>query len=173
MNTRFSSQACTGTYSTAFSADNSGTLPTMTTKEDTMRHPIKLICLALMLAVSSARGDIMPQPDRGSPSVSVAGLDFAVQSVAVKFPPGYTKTLQVAVLVGCVSGRANCEIARSRNLIGMEVLTVGGQYLRPENGMMQQIVNAFEHKSSNQTVTLELFSRTSNGPMIKVAFARH
>lgn len=138
-----------------------------------MRHRIKLVCLALMLVGSTAHADILPEPDRGPPMASTAGLDFAVQSVEVKFPPGYTKTLQVAVLTGCTDGHPNCKLARSRNLIGMEVLTVDDEYLRPENGMVQQIVDAFERKSDAKTVTLELYSRASNNESIKVSFARH
>ena len=138
-----------------------------------MRHRIKLVCLALMLTASTARADILPEPDRGPPMASAGGLDFAIQSVEVKFPPGYTKTLQVAVLTGCTDGHPNCELARSRNLIGMEVLTVDDQYLRPENGMVRQIVDAFERKSDARTVTLELFSRASNSESIKISFARH
>ena len=137
-----------------------------------MRHRMKLVCLALMLAASSARGDILPEPDRGPSMAAAGGLDFAIQSVEVKFPPGYTKTLQVAVLVGCTDGHPNCKLARSKNLIGMEVLSVDGEDLQPENGMVRQIVDAFERKSAVRTVTLELFSRGSGSESIKVSFAR-
>jgi hypothetical protein len=133
---------------------------------------MKLVCLAFMLAVSTARGDILPEPDRGPPMATVGGLDFAIQSVEVTFPAGYTKTLQVAVLVGCTDGHRNCRLARFRNLIGMEVLTVDGEDLRPENGMVQQIVDAFERKPAARSVTLELFSRGSGNESIKVSFAR-
>jgi hypothetical protein len=134
---------------------------------------MKLVCLALMLATSTARGDIAPEPDRGPPMASAGGLDFAIQSVEVTFPPGYTKTLPVVMLVGCTDGHPNCKLARSKNLIGMEVLTVDDQYLHPEIGMVQQIVDAFEGKSAAKTVTLELYLRGSNGDSIKVFFARH
>ena len=137
-----------------------------------MRHRIKLVCLALMLAGAAARADILPEPDRGPPMATAGGLDFAIQSVEVKFPPGYTKTLPVVVLTGCTDGHRNCKLARSRNLIGMEVLTVDGEYLRPENGRVQQIVNAFERKSAAKTVILELYSRGSGSESIKVSFAR-
>ena len=137
-----------------------------------MRHRIKLVCLAFMLAASTARGDIAPEPDRGPPMATAGGLDFAIQSVVVKFPPGYTKTLPVVVLTGCTDEHPNCRLARSRNLIGMEVLTVDGEYLRPENGRGQQIVDAFERKGAGRTVTLELYSRGSESESIKVSFAR-
>ena len=137
-----------------------------------MRHRIKLVCLALMLAGAAARADILPEPDRGPPMATAGGLDFAIQSVVVKFPPGYTKTLPVVVLTGCTDGHRNCTLARSRNLIGMEVLTVDGQYLRPENGRVQQIVDAFERKSAARSVTLELSSRGSGNESIKVSFVR-
>jgi len=132
-----------------------------------------LVCFAFILTAFTARADIAPEPDRGPLMATAGGLDFAIQFVVVKFPPGYTKTLQVAVLVGCTGGHPNCRLARSKNLIGMEVLTVDGEYLRPENGMVRQIVDAFEHKSDAGTVTLELFSRGSNSESIKVSFARH
>lgn len=137
-----------------------------------MRHRIKLVCLALMLAGAAARADILPEPDRGPPMATAGGLDFAIQSVEVKFPPGYTKTLPVVVLTGCTDGHRNCELARSKNLIEMEVLTVDGEDLRPENGRVQQIVNAFERKSAAKTVILELYSRGSGSESIKVSFAR-
>lgn len=137
-----------------------------------MRHRMKLVCLAFMLAASTAHGDIAPIPDRGPPMATAGGLDFAVQSVEVKFPPGYTKRLQVAMLVGCTDGHPNCRLARSKNLVGMEVLTVDGEYLRHENGMMRQIVDAFERKAAARTVTLELLSRGSGNESIKVSFAR-
>jgi len=128
--------------------------------------------LAFVLAASTARADIAPEPDRGPPMATAGGLDFAIQSVVVKFPPGYTKTLPVVVLTGCTDGHRNCTLARSRNLIGMEVLTVDGQYLRPENGRVQQIVDAFERKSAARSVTLELSSRGSGNESIKVSFVR-
>ena len=137
-----------------------------------MRHRIKLVCLALMLAGAAARADILPEPDRGPPMATAGGLDFAIQSVEVKFPPGYTKTLPVVVLTGCTDGHRNCELARSKNLIGMEVLMVDGEDLRPENGRVQQIVDAFERKSAAKTVILELYSRGSGSESIKVSFAR-
>ena len=137
-----------------------------------MRHRITLACLAFMLAASTARADIAPEPDRGPPMATAGGLDFAIQSVVVKFPPGYTKTLPVVVLTGCTVGHRNCKLARSRKLIGMEVLTVNGEYLRPENGSVRQIVDAFASKSAAKTVTLELYSRGSGSESIKVSFAR-
>jgi hypothetical protein len=63
-------------------------------------------------------------------------------------------------------------LARSGNLIGMEVLTVDGEYLQPENGRVQQIVDAFANKSAGRSVTLELYSRGSGNESIKVSFAR-
>ena len=137
-----------------------------------MRHRTKLVCLALVLAAATARADILPEPDRGPPMATAGGLDFAIQSVEVKFPPGYTKTLPVVVLTGCTDGHPNCKLVRSKNLIGMEVLTVDSEYLRPENGRVQQIVDAFERKSAAETVALELYSRGSGSESMKVSFAR-
>ena len=131
-----------------------------------------LVCFAFILTAFTARADIAPEPDRGPLMASAGGLDFAIRSVVVKFPPGYTKTLQVAVLVGCTDGHRNCKLARSRNLIGMEVLTVDGEYLRPENGRVQQIVDAFASKSAGRSITLELFSRGSGNQSMKVSFVR-
>jgi hypothetical protein len=136
-----------------------------------MRDWIRLCCLALMLAVSPARGDILPTPDRGPPMGTAGGLDFAVESVQVEMH-GYSKTQQVAVLVGCTDGHPNCKLARARNLIGMEVQSVDGQDLRTENGMVRQIMDAFERKDTARTVILELYSRRSNSEPVKVAFAR-
>jgi hypothetical protein len=138
-----------------------------------MSRGIGSICAVLILTVSAARGDMPPEPDRGPPMATTAGLEFAIQSAEVRFPPGYIKTFPVAVLIGCTDGHPNCKLAKSRNLIGMEVLTVDGEYLRPENGMVRQIVDAFDRKSATKTVTLELHPRESEGVSIKISFARH
>ena len=58
-----------------------------------------LVCFAFIFTAFTARADIAPEPDRGPLMASAGGLDFAIRSGVVKFPPGYTKTLQVAVLV--------------------------------------------------------------------------
>lgn len=141
-----------------------------------MRHLIALVCLAVILAVSSARGDILPTPDRGPPTGRAGGLDFAIETVRVNSGPAngphYQKSLQVVVLVGCVAGQSNCTLARSKNLIGMEVRAVDGKNLRPETGMVQQIIDAFADKAAAQTVILELFSRASQSEPIKVSFTR-
>ncbi len=141
-----------------------------------MRRRIELACFALMLAVSTARADILPTPDHGPPMGDAGGLSFAVQSVEVQMGPAngphYQKSEQVVVLVGCDDGRPNCALARSRNLIGMEVGSVDGKSLRPEIGMVRQIMDAFASKSAAPTITLELFSRASNSAAIKVDFAR-
>jgi hypothetical protein len=62
--------------------------------------------------------------------------------------------------------------AKSRHLIGMEVLTVDGQNLRREKGMVQQIIDAFAREGATRMVTLELFSRGSQNEPIKISFAR-
>jgi hypothetical protein len=54
----------------------------------------------------------------------------------------------------------------------MEVQSVDGQDLRTENGMVRQIMDAFERKDTARTVILELYSRRSNSAPVKVAFAR-
>ncbi len=141
-----------------------------------MGRRIELACLALMLAVSTARGDILPTPDRGPPMGEAGGLSFAVQSVKVQFGPvngpHYQKSEQVVVLVGCVDGQPNCALARSKNLIGMEVNSVDGKSLRPEIGMVRQIMVAFASKTAAPTITLELYSRAANSEAIQVNFAR-
>jgi hypothetical protein len=130
-----------------------------------------------MLVASNAHADIPPTPDRGPLTGSAGSLNFAIQPVQVEMGPEngphYYKTQQVAVLVGCTDGQPNCILAKSKNLIGMEVATVDGQELRPENGMVRQILDAFANKSAAQTVTIELFSRLPNSKSIKVSFARH
>ncbi len=141
-----------------------------------MRYRMELVCLALMLTASIARADILPTPDRGPPMASAGGLDFAIQSIKVEMGPvngpHYSKTAQVAVLVGCTDGHPNCKLARSRNLIGMEVSSVDGESPRPEKGMIRQIVDAFAREAATRTVSLELFSRGSKDEPIEVSFAR-
>ena len=141
-----------------------------------MGRRIELACVALMLAVSTARADILPTPDRGPPIGDAGGLSFAVQSVVVQFGPvngpHYQKNEQVVVLTGCVDGQANCALAKSKNLIGMEVGSVDGKGLRPEVGMVRQIMDAFADKAAPATITLELYSAGANSPAVKVDFAR-
>src|SRR5208282_1255264 len=141
-----------------------------------MRNRIGLIGLALMLAAAPAGADILPTPDAGPPMGSAGGLDFAIQSVQVEMGPvngpHYYKTHQIAVLTGCTDGKPNCALAKSRKLIGMEVISVDGQDLRLETGMVRQIMDAFANQAAGRTVSLELFRRPSNGESIKVSFAR-
>jgi hypothetical protein len=141
-----------------------------------MRRRIEMACLALTLAVSTALGDILPTPDRGPPIGEAGGLSFEVRWVEVQFGPvngmHYQKRLQVVALVGCVDGRPNCALARSKNLIGMEVRSVDGASLRPERGMVRQIMDAFADKAAPPTIALELYSLAANSEAIEVAFAR-
>jgi hypothetical protein len=124
-----------------------------------------LVCFAVLFC--AARADIAPTPDAGPFTLSVAGLDFAIQDVKVKYPPGYTKTFQVAVLTGCTEGHANCTLAKAKNLIGMEVESVNGESLRPEAGRLHQIAQAFKHGA----VKLEL-DRRDGGEAVTVSFSR-
>jgi len=141
-----------------------------------MRHWIVFVCFALMLAAATAGADITPQPDRGPPQGSAGGLNFAVEWIEVTVGPAngprYQKRRQVVVLAGCTEGEANCQLARSRHLIGMEVHAVDGVNLQPEKGMIRQLIDAFARQTADPTVTIELFSRASQDAPIKVAFAR-
>ncbi len=151
-----------------------------------MRHGMRLLSLVLLMA-TAARADLLPTPDRGPRSGSAGGLDFSIHSVSVQMRPtqflgspdskgfriipGYSKTVEVVVLDGCIDGQPNCTLAHSRNLIGMEVETVDGQYLRPETGMVRHILDAFANKKAGATVLLELYFRASR-ETLKVSFAR-
>ncbi len=141
-----------------------------------MGFRIELACLALMLAASTARGDILPTPDRGPSMGEAGGLNFEVRWVEFEMGPvngpHYQKRGQVVVLAGCEDGRPNCALAKSKNLIGMEVGSVDGASLRPERGMVRQIIAAFADKAAPPTISLELYSRAANSEPIEVAFAR-
>ncbi len=141
-----------------------------------MRNRIGLIGLALMLAAAPAGADILPTPDAGPFTGSAGGLDFAIQSVQVEMGPAngphYYKTNQIAVLTGCTDGQPNCALAKSKKLIGMEVISVDGQDLRPETGRVRQILDAFANQAAGRTVLLELYARGSNNQSVKVSFAR-
>jgi len=141
-----------------------------------MGRRIELACLALMLAASTARGDILPTPDRGPPMGEAGGLSFEVRWVEFEMGPlngpHYQKRGQVVVLVGCDEERPNCALAKSKRLIGMEVGSVDGASLRPERGMVRQIIDAFADKTAAPTIALELYSRAANSEAIEVAFAR-
>ena len=129
-----------------------------------------LIAVALLLAISAAAADILPEPDHGPAQAIVAGLKFELGSAEVKYPPGYTKTFQVAVLAGCVERHPNCALAHAKNLIGMEVESVNGESLRPEEGRLRQLARAFAH--AKQPVALELYRRTG-GESATIRFAPH
>ena len=167
-------------------------LPQMMTG-DTMRF--MLVCFVFILTAFTARADEAPIPDHGPPMATVAGLEFAVQSVWLQSSNWmqHSHSLQVVVLTGCTDGHPNCRLAKSKNLIGMEVDSVDDAELQTEHGMVQQFIDAFANKTGKQTVTLELFSRApdgeyrdiktgkvtgklfsfaSNGKKIKVTFAR-
>jgi len=147
-----------------------------------MRNLIGLVCLVLA-AASTAFADMLPTPDRGPSSGNAGGLDFSIQTVTFEMGPvlgpHYSKTGQAVVLDGCTDGTPNCSLARSKNIIGMEVETVDGQYLRPQNGLVRQILDAFANKKAGPTIVLELWRRPPGGGTIgadnettKVSFAR-
>ena len=131
---------------------------------------VLFVCFALLLGTSAMRADIAPTPDAGPTTATVAGLKFELGSAEVKYPPGYTKTFQVAVLAGCVERHPNCKLAHAKNLIGMEVESVDGQSLRPEEGRLRQIAKAFAR--AKKPVTLELYRR-SGGDSVTIGFAAH
>jgi len=125
-------------------------------------------CVALPLLLAAARADIAPIPDRGPFTLEVAGLDFSIQPVSVKYPPGYTKTYQVAVLSGCADGHPNCTLAKQSHLIGMEVQSVNGASLN-EQSRLGTIRDAFAH--TRGLVELELYRR-DGGESLTLGFAR-
>ncbi len=128
--------------------------------------------LGLLLIASAAQGDIPPEPDRGPTSASVAGLDFAFQSIQVLRPGGFYRSQDVPVLIGCTNGHPNCQVAKSKTLIGMEVYSVDSVELQSQNGKIQQLVDAFTSKTAPKTVTLELFKRGSDGKSVFIPFQR-
>ncbi len=138
-----------------------------------MRNLARLMALGLLLSASASRADILPRPDRGPSYGSAAGLEFSVNWVKVPFPPRhprYFKRAQAAILASCDDPSPNCRLARSRGVIGMEVLSVNGQDLRPENGLVLQILNAFAQRAPGSRVTLEFIAPGSRGEPIKVEF---
>ncbi len=141
-----------------------------------MRQSFACVCLTLLLA-APALGDILPTPDRGPQSGKAGGLSFSIQWVepprgSVSAPHVSRHAYQIVVLDGCEEARPNCELAHSRNLIGMEVRAIDGVMLRPEEGMVRQIIGAFEHKELGRRIRLEMFSRGSDNEPFEVAFAR-
>lgn len=123
------------------------------------------VLIALLLAAPAA-ADMPPTPDAGPSTATIAGLDFAVQDARVRMPPGYYKTFPVAVLTGCQKRHANCR--RARALIGMEVQSVNGESLQPEQGMLHQLGDIFAH--AGKPVTMELYRR-DGGLTANVSFS--
>jgi hypothetical protein len=132
--------------------------------------------LATPLVVSAALADIAPTPDRGPPMGDAGGLTFMVQSVQVEFGPAngphYSKTEQVVVLTDCADQTPNCALARAKGVVGMEVTDVDGAELRPENGMVAQILAAFADPKAPAKVTLTFYARAADAQPVEVKFAR-
>lgn len=141
-----------------------------------MRRRFLAVVFAAPLVVSAALADIAPTPDRGPPMGDAGGLSFAVQSVQVEMGPAngphYYKTEQIVVLTDCAAGTPNCALARAKNLVGMEVTDVDGADLRPEKGMVAQILAAFADAKAPATVALTLYGRAADSQAMKVTFAR-
>ncbi len=134
------------------------------------------LAMASALAASAALADLAPIPDHGPATGAAGGLDFAVQWVEVEMGPAngphYTKNQQIVALTGCDEGAPNCALARSKNLIGLEVDAVDGKPLMPQKGMVQMILDAFADPKAPATITLTLYPRGADGKPIEIAFAR-
>ena len=141
-----------------------------------MRLGVLTFAFAAPLVVSAALADIAPTPDRGPPSGDVGGLSFMVQSVQVAFGPAngphYYKTEQVVVLTGCADQTPNCALAKTKNLVGMEVTDVDGAELMPEKGMVAQILAAFADAKAPATIALTFYGRGADSQPVEVKFAR-
>jgi len=141
-----------------------------------MRRRFLAVVFAAPLVVSAALADIAPTPDRGPPMGDAGGLSFAVQSVQVEMGPAngphYYKTEQVVVLTDCAAGTSNCALAKTKNLVGMEVTDVDGAELRPEKGMVAQILAAFADAKAPATVALTFYGRAADSKSVEVTFAR-
>jgi hypothetical protein len=139
-----------------------------------MPRRFTLAGLILLLGTATLHADILPEPDQGPRMATVCGLAFSFQTIVVTMPPGYQKSHDVVILSGCEDGTANCALARRKNLIGMQVLSVDGHYLQPVPGEIQMILDAFADKHANGPVMLELYSReTDNNTSLTLPFVRH
>jgi len=127
------------------------------------------LAFAALLIAAPAIADIPPIPDAGPTTLAVAGLDFTIQPVTVRYPPGYSKTFQTAVLTGCAEHHPNCRLAQAKNLIGMEVDSLNGEALNPRPGRLAMIREAFQHATGDVTIA---FFRRGGGEKLTVAFAR-
>jgi hypothetical protein len=141
-----------------------------------MRLGVLAAAFAAPLVASVALADIAPTPDRGPPLGDAGGLTFMVQSVQVEFGPAngphYSKTEQVVALTGCAEGTPNCALAKTKNLVGMEVSAVDGVELMPEKGMVAQILAAFADAKAPATIALTLYARAADSQPVEVKFAR-
>ena len=141
-----------------------------------MRLEILAAADAAPLVVSAALADTAPTPDRSPPIGDAGGLSFMVQPVQVEFGPAngphYYKTEQVVMLTDCAARTPNCALAKQKNLIGMEVSAVDGAELRPEKGMVAQILAAFADPKAPTTIALTLYGRAADSQPVEVKFAR-
>ncbi len=141
-----------------------------------MRLGVLAVAFAAPFVVSAALADIAPTPDRGPPLGEAGGLRFMVQSVQVAFGPAngphYYKTEQVVVLTDCAEQTPNCSLARAKGVVGMEVSDVDGRGLRPEKGMVRQILDAFADSKAPATIALTFYARAADSQPVEVKFAR-
>ena len=76
------------------------------------------------------------------------------------------------MLTGCADGTPNCALAKTKNLVGMEVAAVDGAELMPAKGMVAQILAAFADPKAPATIALTLYGRAADSQPVEVAFAR-
>ncbi|MGD1038694.1 MAG: hypothetical protein ABR878_16290 [Roseiarcus sp.] len=131
-----------------------------------MRRRNGIAGLALTLAVCAARADSPPPPVLFV-GVAAAGLNF--ETIVRDFS---RPVRPVAELVGCVDGRPNCALARSKKLIGMEVQGIDGQNFRDDLNVAEQIIGAFHREGAAATIELDFQSNASTGEPVRVEFSR-
>lgn len=120
----------------------------------------------MALTVCAARADLAPPPVQFA-NVAAGGLNFQIILRDYSHP-----VRRVAELVGCVDGRPNCALARSRNLIGMKVRGVDGKDFRDDQNVADQIIGAFNREGAPATIDLDFNSNVSTGEKVRVEFSR-
>ena len=141
-----------------------------------MRLGVLAAAFAAPLVVSAALADIAPTPDRGPPAGDAGGLSFTVQPVQVEFGPAngphYYKTEQVVVLTGCADPTPNCKLAKTKNLVGMEVSAVDGMGLRAGKGHGRADPRRLRRSQSAGDDRADALWAAADSQPVEVKFAR-
>jgi hypothetical protein len=120
--------------------------------------------LAFAATFAAARADIAPPPLQ---FVDVTAGDLTFLVIARDYTRPSHPTAQ---LVGCVDGKPNCALARTKGLIGRRVVGFDGRDFDPGAAVGSQILAAFGRDAAPATIEIDFEPEDAGGPL-RIAFA--